>query len=585
MFIKNLILLCASLLLTVGTVHNVFAGVGLELQEAPNGLNNVKTPSKTPSLPEVNPGTSKKLMDCKTKIHISGIKFVGNKLISSLVLTRLTEKHPIEMSMCDLHMVTRKITDYYHNQGFLLSFAVIPPQDLKNGIVVIRVIEGKLDQAKVIHNKSLVSTKFLQEILDHYLHSGEVLKTDTLAQAVYNIQDISSGVGKATASPGQKVETSNIFMDVSSAQTRTSGSSVTVDDYGNPYTGAERLTGTLNLNSLTGLGDQLAITTQVTGDIFTPGLGAGMEYAHINYTVPVTTFGTRIGFGATALNYRIIDPALANIMGTGNGVIFTAFINQTLLHNEKNYTTLNLEYDHYVLSDIFGSGTSTLNDNRNLDVATATLAGTSNHNGYKNLPLTINYSLSGSAGNVGITNAQADTIDSGTLKTGGLFFKGNAMSSLLAYVSNKDSVFTSLSGQLASKNLDPSMQYILGGPESVSAYAEGLFAGDQGFLAQFELRHDWIRDSSNNLVTKVFYDEGYIEVNRFVLTNGINSTYMGGPGVGVEDNTLHWTSSLAVSIPVGNSPSLVSNNIPGAVSFNPSGSTPIEIWLQVGYKW
>jgi hemolysin activation/secretion protein len=50
-------------------------------------------------------------------------------------------------------------------------------------------------------------------------------------------------------------------------------------------------------------------------------------------------------------------------------------------------------------------------------------------------------------------------------------------------------LYASFSGQRASKNLDSSEEFFLGGPNGVRAYPQGEGAGDEGWLSRLELRH------------------------------------------------------------------------------------------------
>ena len=580
------------------------ANSGVLLQEDKNAPGMIDTTT----LPHIMDRSKKPAQDCDTKIKVSKIVIVGNQKLSENFLQNAlkkdereifpTQANPKLLSLCDFHSMSSDLTNLYHQKGYVLSFAVIPPQQIKNGVLIIRIVEGKIGKVKVTNN-SLVSTKFLNDIVNRNLPAGQVLEKAPLEESVYYIRDLSQGEVSPVAAPGEKSGTSDIAMNVKGPDNeRFGGSTVSLDDWGNPYTGSERLTGNLNVNDLAGRGDQLSVVTQITGNIFNPGLGPGMEYVQAGYMIPLTTFGTRAGMSFTALNYKIIDTTLANLTGTGTGEIFNVFLNQTFVHRKREDINLRLDYSHYVLSDIFGSGTNTLNDNRNLDVLSLELNGSHRLPGnHKDIQTTASWSINGAIGNVGFTNSQAQAVDSGTLQTGGTFYKVNGTGGTWTYFTgdpkwffgvidpNKMSFFFKTSGQLASKNLDPSQQFVLGGPESVASYAEGLLAGSQGALGQIELRYDYVRENQNLIMGKLFYDEGYINVDRFLPIQGPNSAFLGGPGVGIDLKHKSWSGSLAVSVPVGSQPVLVSDNIPGAVSFNPTGSMPIQIWGQVNYKW
>ena len=594
-------------------------GAGTLLNEAPSvpSTNPDSGLIDTKSLPKILKTPPKQ--DCHVKVPVKTVKFSGNKKFSSsflegYALTSIAKMKDVKdnrLSLCDLHDLAADITTLYHKNGYLLSFAVIPAQQIKDGVVLIRVVEGKIGKNNLI-NHTRVSSSFLNAILEERLPPGQVLEKGQYEEAVYYIRDLTGTKFTPVASPGDKPGTSNLSFDLSNGKDNAqvgnglfTNSSVLFDDWGNPYTGSERMTGNLVLNSLAGRGDTLDITTQVTGNLFNPGLGPGMEYANARYVIPVNARGTRLGIGMTALNYKIIDTALTNLAGNGNGVIMTAFLQQTFVHRKREDIDLNLEYDHYILSDVFGSGSNLLNDNRTLDVLTTSLTGAHRLSGAKKDVQTVaSWSLNGALGNVNFTNGQAAAIDASSLQTAGEFYRFQGNAGVWAYFDDteipgvkwfdptKPTFFVNPGGQLASKNLDPSQQYILGGPESVASYAEGLLAGSQGALGQFEFRYDYIQDPETKqpvLMGKLFYDEGYLEVDRFLPVAGPNSAVIGGPGAGIDwqgNGTYKGMSaSFSVSVPIGPQPTLVSDNIPGAVSFNPTGFMPIQLWVQAGYKW
>jgi hypothetical protein len=76
-------------------------------------------------------------------------------------------------------------------------------------------------------------------------------------------------------------------------------------------------------------------------------------------------------------------------------------------------------------------------------------------------------------------------------------------------VSSGWSVYGRLSAQWATDNLDSSEKFILGGPYGVRAWPNGEAPGDQGWLAQLELRYRW-----GPVEPFVFYDGWRIRVNH-----------------------------------------------------------------------
>ena len=127
-------------------------------------------------------------------------------------------------------------------------------------------------------------------------------------------------------------------------------------------------------------------------------------------------------------------------------------------------------------------------------------------------------------------------------------------------VSDQYSVLLALSGQQASKNLNSSEKFSLGGASGVRAYPQGEASGDQGMLLNLEVR----RSLSEQLQAVVFYDAGLVEINRNAYGAGDNTRAIAGAGLGLNGQVgkLQFKTSVAwrtsggdpVSDPVNRNP-------------------------------
>ena len=88
-----------------------------------------------------------------------------------------------------------------------------------------------------------------------------------------------------------------------------------------------------------------------------------------------------------------------------------------------------------------------------------------------------------------------------------------------------------MNGQQASKNLDSSEKFVLGGINGVRAYPQGEASGDEGYKATLELRYNLMA----NLQGAVFYDMGEIAVNKapFAVAAS-NNRSLSGAGIGLQ---------------------------------------------------
>ena len=84
------------------------------------------------------------------------------------------------------------------------------------------------------------------------------------------------------------------------------------------------------------------------------------------------------------------------------------------------------------------------------------------------------------------------------------------------------SLYVSLTGQIASHNMDSSEQLYLGGPLNVRAYASGQGSASQGQLYTVELR----QQLPEQLQLALFYDEGRAQTWKFnPASNNVDNAY------------------------------------------------------------
>ena len=77
------------------------------------------------------------------------------------------------------------------------------------------------------------------------------------------------------------------------------------------------------------------------------------------------------------------------------------------------------------------------------------------------------------------------------------------------------SLWASLSGQMAQKNLDSSEKFILGGPNGVRAYSGSEGSGDDGWLGTLEVRYDMPGGTALGQAQLFgFYDTGAITLHK-----------------------------------------------------------------------
>jgi hypothetical protein len=107
-----------------------------------------------------------------------------------------------------------------------------------------------------------------------------------------------------------------------------------------------------------------------------------------------------------------------------------------------------------------------------------------------------------SMGNLSINSPTALAIDNASAQSNGSYTRFSYGANRLQRFTDSTFLALSMSGQTASKNLDSSEKFSLGGINGVRAYPQGEASGDEGYRGTVELRHNVIP----NVQATVFYD-------------------------------------------------------------------------------
>ena len=150
--------------------------------------------------------------------------------------------------------------------------------------------------------------------------------------------------------------------------------------------------------------------------------------------------------------------------------------------------------------------------------------------------------ISPTLGSLSIDNPAALAADGLSARTAGSFAKWTANIAREQRLASDLSLYGSVSIQRASKNLDSSEKFVLGGISGIRAYPQGEAAGDQGWLASLELRYALMPGWQGS----VFYDAGGIDINRQPFISGNNQRRLSGYGVGL--NTVFDAFSLSATL-------------------------------------
>lgn len=449
--------------------------------------------------------------------RVQRIEIRGHTLLSIESLHALVaDSEGKKLSLPELGQLAQRLTDYYREQGYPLSRAIIPVQTVTAGVVHMVIIEGRYGEVR-LNNSSRVNSSVASRLLAP-LQTGKIISQRDLDRSLLLLSDINGLTVDATLKPGTLVGSAD--MDVSTLPLPALSGILVVDNFGNRYTGQNRLNLALNYSNPLHLGDNLNMSVLSTG--------SGMAYGRLAYEILVNGQGSRAGIAYSNLSYKLGD-ALASLQAHGSAQSQSLWLRHPLLRSRNTNINAQLQYDGLLLQDQIDS--SALQTRRQLQSVTGSLNGDA-----RDVLLgggLTTWSVGMTAGQVRLGDADAQLSDAASAKTAGRFSKWNISLTRLQNLSANDSLFFSLSGQTARSNLDSSQKYSVGGPTNVRAYAMGTAAGDSAAVLSAELRHQlgWL--ARGRLTATAFFDSAYIVTNANPWVTGNNHTRLSGAGLGL----------------------------------------------------
>jgi len=465
-----------------------------------------RAPQGAPTINVQQPARPALTSTAEIRFKVLHFRISGNSVFpAETLLPLLNEFTGRELSLNDLQEAAARITEYYHKHGYLVARAYIPAQDIQDETVEIAVLEGRVGSLSMRSQSQVrVPDRRLRRILQANVPEGTVINGEPLERSLLLMDDL-AGVSAAHAvlKPGEATGTSDVAVET--MQGPFVSGDVDFDNYGNRFTGDKRLSGTMNLNSPLRLGDLASVRVLHASDT---------DYGRASYQVPIGASGLLTGLGYSILRYHLCcEFKPLDARGVAQDVTLFARYPIVRTLNFNLYDGLALDRKHFFNTTVPG----TVSD-YHLTVGTATLMGdwhdTFGGGGVNG------FSLAAAAGDLDLSGSPNRAVDAAGPRTEGVYGRFNFQLSRLQAIHGPLSMFVSLSGQFATRNLDSSEQFILGGPNGVRAYPQGEAPGDEGLLANLELRWDLPLDAQ----LAAFLDHGEIELrkNRFAVLAGTN---------------------------------------------------------------
>lgn len=458
-------------------------------------------------------------------VIVTEVVFEGNTCFSSLTLRELIrndlgKKYDVE----GLRGLARVIGHHYRENGYPFARALVPAQEIKDGLLSIRILEGAYGEVRPTGEPvvRLGAYPYLAP-----LRRGELIESTRLERTLLILDDV-PGIGvRPVVSPGKLVGVGDLEVGV--ALEKEQGGELGIDNEGSRYTGDLRFKAAWYRNSAGMFGDRLAASFMATN--------ASLWLGAVDYDAPLGASGLRGQLG-WALNTYQLGKEFAALEASGLARVWTAKLSYPLIRSRQTNLLASFGLLYKSLHDDFG--------------ATAI----SEDKFSQSLPLSLRFDHRDGLGGGGITygmltwthgnmnlDAGLTALDDATARKQGVFDKVNLDLARVQNLPAGFSLYGRYSLQFTDRNLDSSERFGLGGAQGVRAYPLGEGMGDQGWLGQLELRYD-----AGAFAPYAFYDAAQADINyRPWSAAAEQSRFISGAGFGVRTTYQQWSGDVAIA--------------------------------------
>lgn len=404
------------------------------------------------------------------KVPTTAFAFTGNSVFTSEQLQAVTAAWSgKQLNFGELTQATDAIEAYYHQAGYFLAQATLPPQQIRNGIINIVVSEGVLGKTR-LEGESRIAPEVLYGFLDHS-PKGKALTRPQLERTALLISDLAGGRSTLDLQAGSELGTTDIVL-LQREESLFSGRAE-LDNHGLPTTGEYRLSLIGNVSSPLHRGDFLSgnLIATNTGDLYAYG---------IRYDTPIGSDGLHVNFSNTLARYSLGDD-FANLDARGKALSWRAGASYPVVRSLAKNIWLKLEADYSKLNSEIGvadldldSTVKGISFNPSADWVDNFGGGGANY---------VDFALR--AGRLNL-DAQGRALDAPPLglNTEGSFTKTNIRLQRIQTLTSNVVLQLQWQQQFASKNLDSSEQLSVGGSGNLVGYPNSQANFDEGGMGK-----------------------------------------------------------------------------------------------------
>lgn len=467
-----------------------------------------RPPVKLPSVARPSTGRDARPQFVLRGVIVTGVHAIPHDRIAAVYQSYLGK----QVSQADLATIAGAISDLYRAQGFHLSRAIVPAQDIADGRVEVQVIEGSIVEAEL---KGDGAEQFgLRPMLGPIL-AEQPSRLATLERQLYLING-RPGVRIADTALEEIGGTTGRFRLTVFVKTWHVFTSFGPDNLGSSSVGPWQTYATGAFNSYLTPGDTLAVNLSTIAND-----PRELGFSRLSYDAPVGVDGVRLG---GSVLYSAVRPGDARRLASDITTTEAFELHAGIVPLQSQSSTLTLtaatNFSNVSEHDLYGPG---YNDH----IRTASL--------------TADYRLQDRFGGTSYTTMAfrqgldvlgASHADDGLLSRDGAssnFSVLNFWFTRYQTITDAWSLKLSAASQTASRPLFTSQQFYLGGAAFGRGYGAAEISGDNGLAGSVEVRFDQKLNFRywSGYQLYAFGDAGAVWNDGYRLSDGLSLTSAG----------------------------------------------------------